>query len=268
MRRLDVIDDDQLLRVEEISEKYIIHYLKTGSFARSVIVEEKEDVRTHKYVYDYQFIHKDNKKSEKRILLEKDGVPKREEIKSLNTAMFHFENVIFGPNTLLGEDRQQFFFYQMIGEEFIDGERALIIEARPRSWVPRKIQSGKIWIKDKDFSILKIEWDQGLMLQSEAVKKLAKKYKAKPQIRQTTEFGFEKNGIRFPSLYTIEEVYIKKNGKKKVHSETNVIYKDYRYFTVETEVDLKLKKRHFFQFVTHTILNSVFMVLLTDALTY
>jgi hypothetical protein len=226
---------------EEITEKYIVHY-NTGSFGRSSFVREKE--ARHKYVYDYQFIHKDNRKSEKRILLEKDDIRKRKEVKSLNTAMFHFENVIFGPNTLLGEDRQPFFNYQMIGEEFMDGERALIIEARPRSWVPRKIQSGKVWIKENDFSILKIEWDQDPMLNSESIKKLAKKYKAKPQIKQTTVFGFEKNGIRFPSLYTIEEVYIKKNGKKKVHSETSVIYKDYKYFTVETETEfIRERKR-------------------------
>jgi len=51
-----------------------------------------------------------------------------------------------------------------------------------------------------------------------------------------SEYKVEKNGIRFSSRYFIEEAYIGKKGKKFISSETTVIYRDYKFFTVETEI--------------------------------
>ena len=74
------------------------------------------------------------------------------------------------------------------------------------------------------------------MAKNKIIQDIAEKYKATPQITQIMEFGLKKNGIRFPTRYVIEEAYIKKNNKKIVHSETIVLYKDYKFFTVETEI--------------------------------
>lgn len=230
--------------MEEVSEKKIniIQVLEMIRFGMGSRVVEKEFVRKHKYLYDYQFIHKDDRKIEKRILLEEDGIKKREEVTRLKTTMFQYKNVIFGPINLLDEDRQPFYNYKMIGDELIDGKKTLVIEATPIPTFREQILWGKIWVCESDFSILKIEWNQDRMAHSAIIKDMARRYKAEPRITHLTEFGFEKNGIRFPSRYFIEEVYIKKKGKKIVHSETQVIYKDYKFFTVETDVKFKLKK--------------------------
>jgi hypothetical protein len=45
-----------------------------------------------------------------------------------------------------------------------------------------------------------------------------------------------RRGFYFPSRYLIEEAYIDKKGKKIISSLTEVIYKDYKFFTVETDV--------------------------------
>ena len=230
--------------MEEVSEKYIdivqvLEMIRHGMGSRIV---EKELVRKHNYLHDYQFIRKDDRKIEKRILLEEDGVKKKEEITQLKTKMFQYKNVLFGPVNLLCEERQPFFDYKMVGDEFFDGERALVIEAIPREEFREQILQGKIWVDNSDFSILKIEWNQDRMAHSAVIKDMARRYKADPRITHITEFGFEKNGIRFPSRYFIEEAYIKKKGKKIIHSETNVIYKDYKFFTVETDVEIKWKK--------------------------
>ena len=59
---------------------------------------------------------------------------------------------------------------------------------------------------------------------------------SKPRLTQISEYGFEKNGIRFPSRYSLREEYISRRGKPFLRSETSVIYRDYKFFTVETEV--------------------------------
>jgi hypothetical protein len=51
-----------------------------------------------------------------------------------------------------------------------------------------------------------------------------------------TEYGFEKNGIRFPSRDTSEEAYLKPDGTKFIRSRTSVVYRDYKFFTVETDI--------------------------------
>jgi len=230
--------------MEEVSEKNInvVQVVEIIRFGMGSRVVEKEVVTKHKYLYDYQFIRKDDRKIEKRILLEEDGIKKREEVTRLKTTMFQYKNVLFGPVNLLAEDRQQFFDYKMIGDELLDGERALVIEATPMPSIREQILWGKIWVKEDDLSILKIEWNQDRMVHSAVIKDMARRYKAEPRITHITEFGFEKNEIRFPSHYFIEEAYIKKKGKKIVHSETQVVYKDYKFFTVETDVKFKLKK--------------------------
>jgi hypothetical protein len=57
-----------------------------------------------------------------------------------------------------------------------------------------------------------------------------------PQITSFSEYGFEKNGLRFPSRDQTEEAYLKKDGKKYIRAETAIIYKDYKFFTVETDI--------------------------------
>lgn len=203
---------------EEISEKYNVQRFNPTNKLAKMMIGQK-----HELLYDYQLIRKGKQKEEKRILLEEDGIRKKEEVKSVDTKMFQYRNVMFGPNNLLTEDRQPYFNYKLVGSELLNGEKALIIEVIPTSWLSNKILSGKIWVSDKDFSILRISWDEDMMTRSGVIKQLAKEYDGKPRFIQITDFGFEKN------------------GKKKVHSEMNVFYKDYQFFTVET--DVKMKKR-------------------------
>ena len=47
------------------------------------------------------------------------------------------------------------------------------------------------------------------------------------------------NGVRFPSLDFTEEAYINAGGNKFVRSEARVLYRDYKFFTVETETTIK-----------------------------
>ncbi len=58
----------------------------------------------------------------------------------------------------------------------------------------------------------------------------------KPRITLRTEFSVEKNGIRFPSKLSLEEAYLTERGRVFVRSETNVVYKDFKFFTVEVVV--------------------------------
>lgn len=59
---------------------------------------------------------------------------------------------------------------------------------------------------------------------------------SEPSITLISEFLVEKNGIRFPNYFFIEEAYIDMKGKKFIRSETKVTFKEFKFFTVEVDV--------------------------------
>ncbi len=116
-------------------------------------------------------------------------------------------------------------------------DKAVILEASPK--FPHEFNSlyGKVWIRKKDFNILKIEWEQESMENFEEIEKIAEWFGAKPKIIFVSEFGFEKNKIRFPNKYFVKEVYILPRGRRFLWSETTVVYDKYRFISVDAGVE-------------------------------
>ena len=115
-------------------------------------------------------------------------------------------------------------------------EKAIIVEAFPKFQNVINTLYGKIWIRKKDFSILKIEWEQESLENFEEIEKIAKQSKTQPKITFTTEYGYEKNNIRFPNKYSVDEFYLFSQGIKYKKSTIIVVYDNYKFFTVDTKV--------------------------------
>lgn len=188
------------------------------------------------YIYDYQLIRRDNKTTEKRILLEENGQKKNEQNAPLKTKRFKHVYMVFGPIGLLSKYYQQFYNFRIVKETKFNGEEVFLIEAAPKSDLKPDKLSGRIWIRKSDFCVLKIKWNQTSLGNYKEIEKIASNLNAIPQITVMTEFDFEKNEIRFPSKFSLEEEYIKPEGGRYKKSEIIVLYKDYKFFTVETEV--------------------------------
>lgn len=189
------------------------------------------------YVYDYQLIRKKNEFKEQRILIEENGKKKHEESAPLKTIFFKHENIVFGPIGLLSSYWQPRYDYRILKEKKFKGDKAVIIEATPKSGYTFDHPYGKIWVRKTDLSILKIEWYQQSIKGYEYVEETARRLRAKPHISLVAEYGFEKNEIRFPSKYSLDEVYIiTRGGNRYRKSETVILYRNYKFFTVEWEV--------------------------------
>jgi hypothetical protein len=59
-----------------------------------------------------------------------------------------------------------------------------------------------------------------------------------PKVQSYTEFGIEKNGVRFPTYDFTEEAYTGGGKSLFVRSTTAVKYKSYKFFTVETQIEI------------------------------
>jgi hypothetical protein len=187
------------------------------------------------YVYDYQFVRRGAFKTEKRVLLEENGRKKKEREAELTTATIRVQNALFGPIGLVGESAQSGHDYRIVDEETVKGKTVVIVEAVPKPGLERQHCYGRIWIREADGSIARIAWDQASVGNFQVVQARAREYRAEPQLTSLTEYGMEKNGLRFPSKDTTEEAYIK-SGQKYVQALTTILYMDYRFFTVETAV--------------------------------
>lgn len=191
------------------------------------------------YVYDYQLIQKGISVRELRILIEDNGQRMHEKNAELKTKRFRHKFVIFGPIGLLGKDQQSHYVYKIQKEKKYKGDKCHVIEIVPKPNERTDYLFGKAWVRKSDCSIMKIEWEQRSMSDFERVEKEAKIMGARPQITFISEYAFEKNGIRFPSRYIVREEYVHPNWGKEKKSEITVVYKNYKFFIVETEIKIK-----------------------------
>ncbi|MBD3413097.1 MAG: hypothetical protein GF421_01530 [Candidatus Aminicenantes bacterium] len=197
-------------------------------------------VERHHYVYDYQLTRKKGEIKEKRILLREDGKEKNKKNALLKTKRFTYQHVIFGPIGLLSRQAQLNHTYEVIKQKKHQGDRVLIIRATPRDKNKVKHLYGDVWIRQKDSAILKIEWNQQSLKNYQWMKEEAEQYDAEPKTLLVSEYDYEHKGILFPSRYHIKEMYyFKWNPGRFVRSEIEVTYRDYKFFTVETEVKYK-----------------------------
>jgi hypothetical protein len=232
--------------LEEISEKIDYSRDREDEIAIMPRTAGEKGIRTqikipkrkqeNTYLYDFQFTRKGELKRENRNLLEKNGKTAREKDAPLETSVFQVRNVLFGPLGLLSENRQGYHDYQLVGEEEVQGEKIAVMDATPKKTLTGPHGYGRIWIKEADGSVLKIEWKPESIPNFKNLEARAKRYRSDLSVTLITEYGFEKNGIRFPSRDYSEEAYLKPDGKRFVRSRTSVIYRDYKFFTVETDI--------------------------------
>jgi hypothetical protein len=191
------------------------------------------------FLYEYQLIRNADKTEETRTLIEKDGRRCREKGARLGTLHFRFENVVYGPVDLLKRAHQPHFNYSFVQEEPKPKEGTIIIQAVPDPSEQEYRPFGKIWVRESDFAILKIEYDRRSLQSLYARSQEQTQDKDETQFELTAEFDVEKNGIRFPSRLLFEEAAVGKSGKKNVRSRAEITYKDYKFFTVTVDVDYK-----------------------------
>jgi hypothetical protein len=192
---------------------------------------------TRSLIYDYQCIRKGGKIYERRILLKENREEKYEPDAPLKTSIFRYGTNMMGPVGLFGARFQPSYIYTIIGEKKIKGKKTVIVKAVPRVENPTSTNLyGKAWIAVDTGDILKIEWNEHRIGHYEIFEERGKKFKRKPRITVRTEFQIEKNGLRFPTDWYIEEAYLTKHGRAFIRSRTWVTYKDFKFFTVEVHI--------------------------------
>jgi hypothetical protein len=220
---------------ERIEEWFYVERNDINELFGMIFIDNRKE--RWRYVYDYQLVRdRAGLIQESRMLLEAQG--KKVDIPDapLKTHVFKYAYVVMGPLGLLSRNHQADFEYNIVREEKVGGEPAVVIEAAPKPGIRLDYLFGTIWLRKRDAGILKIQWNPSSIENYADVEEVARQLGLKPNIVMTSEYAFENNGIRFPSRYTVKESYLGKMGRRFQHSETDVAYDRYKFFTVETEV--------------------------------
>ena len=198
------------------------------------LLSRKENV----WVYDYQLIRKGAVFEERRVLLKENGKDKRLEDARLGAHRIGYKKLILCPVTFLGPEARKKHAYSLAGHDTLFGQAAVVVEAKPLPDHPQAL-AGKAWIKPADGSVLKIEWAPETIDGYDEIVLFARHIGAAPILRFISEYGIEKNGIRFLSSHKATEAYrLLDQGALFVRTKMNVAYRDFRFFTVETDVAL------------------------------
>ncbi len=193
--------------------------------------------QVHDWVYDYQLVRKEGWAAEKRVLLEENGEPRHEENAALQTRRFEHKFIVLGPVGLFSDEAQSRHNYHVAQKTEMEGEPVLVIDVRPKGSETSSLY-GKAWVRPRDGAVLKVEWEPASMRNYAKIEAFARANRAKPQVRFTSEYTVEKNGLRFPSSYEVIETY-RKSGETVTASRNSVAYKDYKFFEVKVRTEIK-----------------------------
>jgi len=225
---------------EEVSER--LYYIDSYP-----TLTHKQEELLRRFDYEYQVIRDKEQIKENRKPLRIGNVPFRQFQARQKPIVFSHRFLIFGPITLLDAQRQRFYKYSILEEETKNGEKIVIIEALPLYTQKPAMHFGKIRVKVDDGSVKGIEWNPKSIRNFQSLLEQTKRFGISPRISFFLDLNIAKNNIHFPSrcrvewmLKNINKKFIKastrKNGFTITGVVTDIIYKDYKFFSVDTKV--------------------------------
>jgi hypothetical protein len=195
-----------------------------------------------KFQLDYQLINNKGRITERRRIISEKTEKEFKDIKN-RIKSFLVKGAYFGPLTMVSEENQNKYNYRLINYDKINGKKCAIIEAIPKNKSTTKTVYGKIWIDLDDYSVHNIEANPESVRGYEKMYNFARKLMSKLVLTLKIEYKKVRQGLRYPTRVIIRELYkggpviIKhEGGKGWEKNKTEYIYKNYRFFEVDTEV--------------------------------
>jgi len=198
-------------------------------------VDPKRDKRNI-YLCDYQIFRKDKVVEEHRKILKENGKKPSEPNRLLQDKRYSALGSIFAPLKVLAEYSQVKFEYRIAGEEKVNGKKALILTASPKSGDEDGIWRARIWVEKGSFRVLKCEIEGVPIDGSEDILNECASLNIRPHFLMTFEYKTEKNGALYPWRSEILVAYsgIDAGGivpRLKIFMN----YNKYKFFEVATE---------------------------------
>ncbi len=187
--------------------------LKIAAFHFICLENVKETIKDQKgnrdkttFLYDYQLFGRDGNAEESRTLKQIDGVSQPAQKNARLGTEFYSQWSVYAPIFLLARENQEKFRYQIIKKERIKGIKTWVLDVEPL--VDKGIIiHGRIWLDQKDFSVLCIEINPGALGGYQKQLENARSLGAKLWLTDTHWYEVRHDGLRFPSRTEFYERY-------------------------------------------------------------
>ena len=221
--------------LEEIRERVYHSHKGKGSI---LDLSEKKQARgseVNKYIYDFQIIYKDEERNEQRTLKSTNENARNQENAQLEIEYFKYDSFIFEPIHFLSSESHRFFKYQLLGEQKLNNEEAVIIQVESTSLLETEKIVGKIWVEKGDFSVMRMELEMKSFDVMEGITKSGDIYQVDSRRYITVEYFYKIEDIRFPSICYVKEALFAPAAKVSFpRAEMYVYYRNYRAIDIKT----------------------------------
>jgi hypothetical protein len=173
---------------------------------KETIKDQGGKSRKKSFLYDYQVVGKGGKIEETRSLIEVNGEPVTPQKNAKLETEFYSRFSIYAPIFLLARENQEKYNYRLVKKERIKGVKTWVLEVEPLDKRGVSI-FGRIWLDQKDFSVICIEINPEAMGGVQKQLENAGKIGAKLLMSDTHWYEVARAGIRFPSRTEISEKY-------------------------------------------------------------
>ncbi len=250
--------ESKLESLLKIAAKYCHRLEKTTFYftckesIEDLYILKGEKVKDDKYLHNYQIImESDGQMYEQRSLpgartnLKKKKKKRRKKVGEDYFLLTNFfsKYPYLMPVSLLKKENQRRFDYQLLQQEKVGKVNAYKISVEPKNKKNAgAINHGIVWVSPKDGSILKIQLSPYAVRGIKTLQKIARKKGARIKVNDIHWYEAMRNGVRFPSRTEISEVSVPLTEAEAQampeleHLKTVFGYKDYRFFSVNTDV--------------------------------
>jgi hypothetical protein len=234
----------QFICIEKITD--VENFFGGISNSSTIVRDEKifsvRRIKRRTFSHDYQLLKKGEDFTERRILLERNGRNTHVENVGLDQLKYSCTYPIFGSVGFLSRYWQAHFTYSIVGDEMLDGERAVVIRAVPIEFREENFNTGNIWINEAA-QVVRIEWEPESIYNNAAEIITSPRGEFRKTVSWSVDYSVEKNGIRFPGNQVVREIFFQDlpTGLRRqaLKREIRFEYKEYKFFVVDTNVDIR-----------------------------
>ena len=185
---------------------YCLEKVEERVLERNPLNKRLEPVE-RRWEYDYQITGAGGTINEHRRLV-REGTRKVDKKNAALATRFSSHGSVFLPVTLLARENREKYSYRLLGRERVKKSRCFVVEVLPRQPESGSIAHGRVWIDERDGSVLKIEMNPRGVAGVEALEKAAKASLARLLLEVTHTYFVERDGLRFPSTTGFREAYV------------------------------------------------------------
>ncbi len=199
-----------------------------------------KDAERFRYNCDYQMIRRFEEIKERRIVLKENGRKVVDEVRLLEEDRYSTLSPVVSLFKILDKDHQPLFNYRICEEKRVSGKDVYVLEAVPKFGDADGVRSAKIWVEKGSFQIIKSEIEGVPLYGYEDILREAVFLNIEPFFLRTYEYKIENNGVMLPSRTAVLIKYPSlMSNRRETKSRVELTYKDFKFFTVETETVIK-----------------------------